>query len=124
MPEKPSHIRVGDRVWLTPVEPWDFVTETGSGPFEGVVNAVDERDYQAIVFRLGQPLVCGQISAELFLAYTRHVGSQFISDGARETTFCYVDSINEEQATRVVMDPQLRKRGELSMLGDLEWTTT
>jgi hypothetical protein len=123
MADKPSYIKIGDRVSLTPVEPWDLVTETGSGPFGGVVLAVDERNHKAIVFRLDRPLTFGPVSSQLFLAFTRTVEAQFIAEQARKTTFCFVDSITEAQVARVIADPRLEKRGDLSMLGDVTWTT-
>jgi hypothetical protein len=124
MTEKPSHIKIGDRVSFTPVEPWDLVTETGSGPFEGIVVAVDDRSHKAIVFRLDRPLTFGPVSALLFLAFTRAVAEHFTTDAPSKTTFCYVDSITEAQVARVIAEPRLEKRGELSMLGDVTWTTT
>jgi hypothetical protein len=115
------HLSPGDRIHLTPVDPWDLVTALGSGPFEGTVTAVDESNHDAMVFRLDQPLTYEGITAKWFMAFARHFGKNFAAGPTAVPS--NIRSISEEEAKLGIAVPTSDQR-RLSMIGDVEWASS
>lgn len=118
------YVRPGDRINLVPVDPWDLVTATGSGPFAGNVIAVDESNHKTIIFKLDKPLIWGESTAEFFRAYTRHLEERFAAKSMH--LLCNMDSLSEEEAKggfpferRIVASKWKQLR--LSLTGDITW---
>lgn len=117
------YVIVGDCVRITPTDPWDLVTEIGSGPFDGTTIAVDESDHAAIIVKLDSRLAYQNMIAEFLLAHCRTVGSRFGTCSRQGSMFCNLASLSEEEARSRVT--KLRNlEGRLAMLGDVSWTAS
>lgn len=65
------------RVEIVVEDPWDLVTELGSGPFPGDVVRVPESDFDGLEVRLSSPMIHEKFAWTYLLAKPRHAGSTF-----------------------------------------------
>jgi len=115
------YIKEGDRIAIVPTDPWDFVTENGTGPFSGTVTAVGKLNQAAaVIIRLDRPLAYKGKSAELLLASTRQPSSGFAATPSPGAVFCNVASISDDEARRGISEiTALQTR--LLFLGGVSW---
>ncbi len=69
-----SKVLTMTRVLLTLVDPWDFVSSVGAGPYRGTIRKVgsDKRSRPAILLELDFPLEISRGSYRYFVATARH----------------------------------------------------
>jgi hypothetical protein len=60
---------------ITVSDPWDFVTDFGSGPFPVEALALSD-DHRSLVVRLTSPIQMGSVRLEFFVLQWRHVGTR------------------------------------------------
>ncbi len=98
---KDQIIYPGMKIAVTLIDPWDFVTQNGSGPFNAAVLRLEGKqtaDEQSILIQLDHPVHNGEIECRYFVGKPRHEGSSLgrIFDGI--AVGCTLTCISEDRA--------------------------
>jgi len=103
MTDRQSQLGAGQtRVALTAIDPWDFVTENGSGPFVGTViqaHSIDASSggYELLV-RLDQPLKGGDQVWSYFVLSSTNRGAKLSAVKTGLRAVCALTSMTDEHA--------------------------
>ena len=112
---------LGRRVKLVVSDPWDFVTDNGSGPFEGeVVQEISD----AILVKLDTSIEDKGETYEFLVVSTRHAAEELsLVLGGNEVS-CNATAISNERAQGPTPCDLSWWRGGLAVLAALSVSTT
>ena len=109
---------IGKRVQIVISDPWDFVTDHGSGRFFAVVERVGG---DAIVIRLDSAFTSGGQAFECFVVTPRSDSDDLADLGlAGQTVNCNLAAISDESARSEHRCDLGSWRGGLGLLGSIE----
>lgn len=124
MTETQSSLGAGRaRVALTAIEPWDFVTENGSGPFTGTIvqahtKEVSSHGYDLLV-RLDKPVRAQAAEWSYFVVTPTHRGARLSSIEKGLRAVCALTSLTDEQANSATPFAAIDYARGVKVLADL-----
>ncbi len=108
----------GKRIEIVVSDPWDFVTDNGSGPFAAVVERVEG---DAILIRLDSVVTSGGQAFEFFVVTPRSESDDLADLGlAGRTVNCNLAAISDDAARSEHPCDLGSWRGGLGLLGSIE----
>lgn len=112
---------MGKRIEVTLVDPWDFVTVNGSGPFFADVLQFghDESTGAAALLEFHAPLKYHGEEFKYFVATARHEGVKFDELGTRRPIVCNLTGIPAEKASSANPFDLSWWRGGVAAIADL-----
>lgn len=113
----------GRRVEAVVSDPWEFVTEHGSGPFGATVVRVGPNSWksesEALLVRLDGPLAFQGVPCEYFVASPRHATATIASLGSGAEVSCGLTRVSAEAANSPDPFDLSRWRGVVALLATL-----
>jgi hypothetical protein len=112
----------GKAVELLLIDPWEFVSETGSGPFHAVIVDV-EPDERKMLLEVQPPLLYKSVECKYFVAVARHEGSDLLSPSSGNITTCNLTHIPPNRVIKSANPFDLSWwRGGIAIIADVRKT--
>lgn len=108
---------------VTISDPWDLVTELGSGPFEVDPIAPMSHEGTRLLCLLKHPLQYGGIEFSYVVIQARHIGVTLAATD-RMSIPCNVSSLTEDEGKSKLMDETIPWEQRVGIIGSFDPRTT